>query len=128
MCVHFTYVRTYIHTKQYQLTKTDTYKQLNMYIHTPIPRIQGVCCSVLQCVLQCVAVCCSVLQCVAVCCSVLQCVAVCGSALQFVAACCNDHLRFSHHFNHIRFTLSLSVYHVYCHMYMYTCPYIYFHT
>ena len=33
--------------------------------------------SVLQCVLQCIAVCCSVLQCVAVCCSVLQYVAVC---------------------------------------------------
>ena len=31
----------------------------------------------LQCVLQCVIVCCSVLQHVAVCCSVLQCVAVC---------------------------------------------------
>jgi len=30
-----------------------------------------------ECVLQCVAVCCSVLQCVAVCCSALQCVAVC---------------------------------------------------
>jgi len=27
----------------------------------------------LQCVLQCVAMCCSVLQCVAVCCRVLQC-------------------------------------------------------
>jgi len=42
-----------------------------------------VCCGVLQCVLQCVAVCCGVLQCVAVCCivrcSVLQCVAVCCS-------------------------------------------------
>jgi len=37
---------------------------------------------VLECVLQCVAVCCSVLQCVAVCCSVLQCVAVCCSMLQ----------------------------------------------
>ena len=35
----------------------------------------------LQCVLQCVAVCCSVLQCVAVCCSVLQYVAVCCSVL-----------------------------------------------
>ena len=33
--------------------------------------------SVLQCVLQCVVVCCSVLQCVAVCCSVLQCVLQC---------------------------------------------------
>ena len=37
----------------------------------------------MQCVLQCVAVCCSVLQCVAVCCSVLQCVAVCCSVLQY---------------------------------------------
>ena len=35
----------------------------------------AVCCSVSQCVLQCVAVCCSVLQCVALCCSVL-CIAV----------------------------------------------------
>ena len=33
----------------------------------------------LQCVLQCVAVCYIVLQCAAVCCSVLQCVAVCCS-------------------------------------------------
>jgi len=33
-------------------------------------------CRVLQCVLQCAAVCCGVLQCVAVCSSVLQCVAV----------------------------------------------------
>jgi len=32
---------------------------------------------VLQCVLYCVAVCCSVLHCVAVFCNVLQCVAVC---------------------------------------------------
>ena len=55
-----------------------------------------------ECVLQCVAVCCSVLQCVAVrwmvikwawmvtqvnvCCSVLQRVAACGSVLQRVAA------------------------------------------
>jgi len=61
-----------------------------------------VCCSVLQCVLQCVAVCCSVFQCVAVCwhtyaytyakctgtgviSSVLQCVADCCSVLRFVA-------------------------------------------
>jgi len=35
--------------------------------------------SVLQSVLQCVAVCCSVLQCVTVCCSLLQCVAVARS-------------------------------------------------
>ena len=63
----------------------------------------------LQCVLQCIAVCCSVLQCAAVCCgvlarkggallavrvavcvlqSVLQCVAVCCSVLQCVAVCC----------------------------------------
>jgi len=35
-----------------------------------------------DCVVACVAVCCSVLQCVAVCCSVLQCVAVCCSVLQ----------------------------------------------
>ena len=39
----------------------------------------------LQCVLQCVAVCCSVLQYVAECCSVLQCVVVCCSVLQCVA-------------------------------------------
>jgi len=65
--------------------------------------------SLYQCVLQCVAVCCSVLQCVAVCCSVLQCVAlccisqaaprwllpismcaaVCCSVLQCVAVCCS---------------------------------------
>ena len=67
---------------------------------------------ILNCVLQCVAVCCSVLQCVAVCCSVfaacygsmimrhgqfsmyiincvLQCVAVCCSVLQCVAVCCS---------------------------------------
>jgi len=43
------------------------------------------CCSVLRCV----AVRCSALQCVAVCCSVLQCVAVCGSVLQYVAVCCS---------------------------------------
>jgi len=61
----------------------------------------------LQCLLQCVAVCCSVLQCVAVCCSVLcgsrdethirtcpqvsvfQLVAVCCSVVQCVAVCCN---------------------------------------
>ena len=42
-------------------------------------------CSVLQCVVQCVAVCCSVLQCVAVCCSVLQCVEVCCSVLRTCA-------------------------------------------
>jgi len=49
----------------------------------------GVClhCSVLQCVLQCVAVCRSVLQCGAVCCSVVQCTAVCCSASQCVAVC-----------------------------------------
>ena len=49
----------------------------------------AVCCSVLQCMLQCVAVCCvlihiqrrGLIQCVAVCCSVLQCVAVCCSVL-----------------------------------------------
>ena len=38
-----------------------------------------------DCVLQCVAVCCSVLQCVAVCYSVLQYVAVCCGMLQYVA-------------------------------------------
>jgi len=62
--------------------------------------------SVLQCVLQCVAVfsvlqcvavCCSVLQCVAVCRSVLQCVAVCCSVLQCVAVCRSLHLQFLHH-------------------------------
>jgi len=44
-----------------------------------------------DCVLQCVAVCCSVLQLqrVAVCCSVLQCVAVRCSILQCVAVCCS---------------------------------------
>ena len=42
-----------------------------------------------ECVLQCVAVCCSILQCVAVCCSVLQCVAVCCCELQCVAVCCS---------------------------------------
>jgi len=42
-----------------------------------------VCCSVLHCVLQCVAVCCSVLQCVA------ACVAVCCSVLQCAAGCCS---------------------------------------
>jgi len=62
----------------------------------------SVCCSVLNCALQCVAVCCSALRCVkpdichsisthqciavcfAVCCSVLQCVAMCGGVLQCV--------------------------------------------
>jgi len=43
---------------------------------------------VLQCVLQCIAVCRSVSQCVAVCRSVSQCVAVCRSVLQCVAVCC----------------------------------------
>jgi len=75
-------------------------------------RVTGTWCSVLQCVLQCVAVCCIVLQCFAVCCSVLQCVAaghfkllmlcnfivyghmmrfvaVCCSVLQYVAVCCS---------------------------------------
>jgi len=67
-------------------------------------------CSVLQCLLRCVAGCCRVLQCVAVCCSVLQCVAVdvvdviwdmyqmfprskgegCSSVLQCVAVCCSQ--------------------------------------
>jgi len=41
-----------------------------------------------ECVLQCVAVCCSVLQCVAVCCCVLLCVAVRCCLLQCVAVCC----------------------------------------
>jgi len=47
-------------------------------------------CSVLQCVLQCVAVCCSVLQCVAVRCSVLQCAtstATHCNALQWCERC-----------------------------------------
>ena len=47
-----------------------------------------VCCNVLQCVLQCVAVCGSVLQCVAVCGSVWECVTVSCSMLQCVAVCC----------------------------------------
>jgi len=48
-----------------------------------------------DCVLQCVAVCCSVLQCVAVCCCLMRyskgrlCVAVCCSVLQCVAVCCS---------------------------------------
>jgi len=50
----------------------------------------AVCCSMHQCGLECVAVCCSVLKCVSVCCSMLQCglecVAVCCSVLQCVAA------------------------------------------
>ena len=66
---------------------------------------ETVCCSVLQCVLQCVAVCCSVLQCVAAneyhfffgleafianrTVRVLQCVAVCCSVLPCVAMCCS---------------------------------------
>jgi len=51
---------------------------------------EGMCCRVLQCVVEscgvvrCVAVCCRVLPCVAVCCSVLQCVAVCCFAV-----CCS---------------------------------------
>ena len=47
--------------------------------------LQYVCCSLMQCVFQCVAVRCNMLQCVAICCSVLQCVAVCCSVLQYVA-------------------------------------------
>jgi len=43
----------------------------------------------LQCVLQCAAVCCSVLQCVAVCCSVSQCVAVCCNMLQSRGQTCS---------------------------------------
>jgi len=43
-----------------------------------------------QCVLQCVAVCCSVLQCVAVCCSVLQCVVMLISAY---TPLCNESMR-----------------------------------
>ena len=89
--------------------------QLCLSFATPPPMLQCVAvrCSVLQCVLQCVAVwaavssaslhlgfvyllpllhlCCSVLQCVAVCCSVSQCVAVCCSVLQCVAVCCSVH-------------------------------------
>ena len=42
----------------------------------------------MQCLLQCVAVCCSVLQCVAVCCSVLQCVTMFYSVLRSVSVCC----------------------------------------
>ena len=55
---------------------------------------EGMCCRVLQCVVEscgvvrCGAVCCRVLPCVAVCCRVLQCVAVCCSVLQCVAVCC----------------------------------------
>jgi len=63
-------------------------------------QISCVCCSVLQfaysvlqCVLQCVAVCCSVLQCVAVCCSVLQCVAVFRSASHITLTNCQRCLR-----------------------------------
>jgi len=51
-----------------------------------------VCCSVLQCVVECrvwqhfpPTVCCSVLQCAAVCCSVMQRGAECCSELQYVA-------------------------------------------
>jgi len=51
--------------------------------------VNGMYCSVLHYVAECVAVCCSVLQRVAVCCSVLQCVAVCCSVLQRVAVCCS---------------------------------------
>ena len=49
----------------------------------------AVICSYLQCVLQCVAVCCRVLQCIAAWCSMLQCVAVCRSVLQYVIVCCS---------------------------------------
>ena len=47
-------------------------------------QVNLVCCTVFQCVLQCVAVCCSVLQCAAI---YLQCDAVCRSVLQCVAVC-----------------------------------------
>ena len=52
-----------------------------------------VCCNVLRCVVQCVAVwcsvCCSVLQCVVVYCGVLQYVAVCCIVLQCVTVFCS---------------------------------------
>jgi len=48
------------------------------------------CCWVLQCVLQCIAVCCSMLLYVPVCFSVLQCVAVrCSAALLSLTTHCN---------------------------------------
>ena len=47
------------------------------------------CCSVLQRVLQRVAVCRSVLQCVTVCYSLLPCAAVCCRVLPCVAVCCS---------------------------------------
>jgi len=56
---------------------------------TPQDQYVAVCCIVLQCVLQCVAVWCSVVQCVTVWCSVLQCVKVCYSVLQCFAVCCS---------------------------------------
>jgi len=55
-------------------------------------RRELLCCSVLQCVLQYVALSCSglqSLQCVAIRCSVLQCVAARWSVLQCVAVCCS---------------------------------------
>ena len=45
--------------------------------------------SLIERVLQCVAVCCILLHCVTVCCNVLQCVAMCCSVLQCVAVCCS---------------------------------------
>ena len=47
-------------------------------LSTEMSRHKSQRCAVLQCVLQCAAVCCSVLQCVAVCCSVLQFIEISG--------------------------------------------------
>jgi len=44
-------------------------------------------CTLLQCVAERVAVCCSEMQCVAACCSVLTFVAMCCNALQCVLKC-----------------------------------------
>ena len=74
----------------YSCSHQFAFRDSRVYSATPLPhshRRHGF--VVLQCVLQCVAVCCSVLQCVAVCCGVLQCVAVCCSELQCVAVCCS---------------------------------------
>ena len=78
--------------ESFEKTKSLTHGRLRQTpifsnLHTCLKRHCAgiVSCSVLQCVVVRIAVCCSVLQCVAVCCSVLQCITACCSVLQRVA-------------------------------------------
>jgi len=87
-CNTLQHTATHCNTLQHTATHCSTLQHTAAYCNTlrptGLPRRYNS-------VLQCVAVCCSVLQCVieCSCCSVLQCVAECSCVLQFVAVCCS---------------------------------------